>query len=263
MITRRLFLAIGCLSAPAISSSAQEYSAEQLLAGVKAARPSGGIYARLRMAHREAGAAKPVILQVQVKRRIAASGRSEHLYQLLFPADRKGEGVLLRINGGQFTGSRYTPSGGVTALKPSDRTSGLFQTALNIEDVIADFLDWPSQTLVGSEQVGNIPCHIIESKAPAGSPSTARLVRSWIDAKRFVTQKMEVFGADPNKPIKSVQTEKVLRSKTGYFIPAAFTVTDHRSGASTQVEGVRSDSGLNFTDADFADAALQSLTTAP
>lgn len=263
MISRRFLLAIIWLSALSISAVAQEYTAEQLLAGVKAARPSGGIYARLRMAHTAHGASKPAILQVQVKRRIADSGRSEHLYQLLFPADRKGEGVLLRINGGQFTGGTYNPTIGISVLKPSDRRTGLFQTALSVDDVIAEFLDWPNQKLVGSETLGNIPCHIIESKAPAGSASTARLVRSWIDAKRFVTQKMEIFGTDPNKPIKSVLTEKVLRSKTGYFIPAGFTVTDHTTGASTQVEGVRSDSGLSFSDSDFADAALQTLTTAP
>jgi hypothetical protein len=263
MITRRLFLAACCALGLCTPASAQDYTAQQLLAGVKAARPSGGLYARLRMAHSEQGAAKPTVLQVQVKRRIADSGRSEHLYQLLFPADRKGEGVLLRIQNGQFSGATATPAGGLTPLKPSDRSSGLFQTALTVDDVIAEFLDWPSQTLVGQEAVGNVPCHIIESKAPAGSASSARLVRSWIDAKRFVTQKMEVYGADPSQPIKSVLTEKVLRSKTGYYVPASFTVTDHRRGASTQIEGVRSDSGLSYTDADFADTALQTLTTAP
>lgn len=258
--TALFFLLAICVPAAA---PAQEYTAAQLLAGVKAARPSGGIYARLRMAHTAPGAAKAEVLQVQVKRRIADSGKSEHLYQLLFPAARKGEGVLLRISGGQFTGATFTPAGGVKPLRPADRALGLFDTALNVDDVIAEFLDWPSQTLAGSENVGNIPCHIVESKAPAGSKSTARLVRSWIDAKRFVTQKMEVFGSDPAKPLKTVLTEKVLRNKTGYYIPAAFTVTDHATGAATTVEGVRSDSGINYSDADFTDEALQTITSTP
>lgn len=240
---------------------AREYSAAELLAGVKAARPSGGIYARLRMEHRAPGAAKPEVLQVQVKRRIADSGRSEHLYQLLFPAARKGEGVLLKIAGGDFSGAVCGVSGEITPLRAGDRDLGLFGTVLSVDDVIAEFLDWPSQTLVGSENVGNVPCHIVESRAPAGSKSGARLVRSWIDAKRFVTQKMEVYGADLVKPVKTVLTEKVLRNKTGYYIPVTFTVTDLVSGAATTVEGVRSDGGIHFTDADFEPEALKTITS--
>jgi hypothetical protein len=265
MITRRLFLTCYWLlsaSFPLITS-AQDYSAEQLLAGVKAARPSGGIYARIRMAHTPAGAAKPLILQVQIKRRITDSGSSDHLYQLLYPADRKGEGLLLRIQNGQFSGSRFLPSTGLSSLQPSDRSIGLFQTTLAIDDIIAEFLDWPTQTLTGSETLGNVPCHIIESRAPANSASSARLVRSWIDAKRFVTQKMQLFGSNPDQPLKTVLTEKVLRNKTGYYLPASFTVTDHSTGATTLVEGVRSDSGLTYTDADFTDTALQTLKTTP
>lgn len=247
--------------ATALTAAAQEYTAQQLLAGVKAARPNGGIYARLRMAHTPAGAAKADTLQVQVKRRIAPNGKSEHLYQLLFPANRKGEGILLKIEGGQFTGSLHSPTSGTKPLQPSDRSLGLFSTCLTLEDVIAEFLDWPSQTLTGTENVGSTPCHIIESKAPASSPATARLVRSWIDAKRFVTQKMEIFGTDTTQPVKTVLTEKVLRNKTGYYLPVSFTVTDTATGAKTQVEGVRSDSGLTYPDSAFTPEALQTLTT--
>jgi hypothetical protein len=42
-----------------------------------------------------------------------------------------------------------------------------------------------------------------------------------------------------------------------------FTVTDHTNGASTKVEGVRSDSDVSYTDADFAEAALQTIIPAP
>lgn len=251
------------LFAVTLSASAQDYTAEQLLAGIKAARPSGGIYARLRMSHTPAGSTKPEIFQVQVKRRIAPNGQSEHLYQLLFPADRKGEGLLLKINDGQFSGSLYSPASGNKTLQPTDRSLGLFATTLTVDDVIAEFLDWPSQTLTGTEALGNIPCHIIESKAPASSNSTARLVRSWIDAKRFVTQKMQVFGTDTSRPIKTVLTEKVLRNKTGYYLPVTFTVTDNATGAQTSVEGVRSDSDLTFPDTTFTQEALKTLTSTP
>ncbi len=257
-LTAVIALALACFPA-----SAQDYSAAQLLAGVKAARPSGGIYARLRMEHRAPGAAKPEVLQVQVKRRIADSGKSEHLYQLLFPAARKGEGVLLKIAGGDFSGAVCSAAGEITPLRASDRDRGLFGTVLSVDDVIAEFLNWPSPTLAGSESVGNVPCHIVESRAPGGSKSGVKLVRSWIDAKRFVTQKMEMFGADTSRPLRTVLTEKVLRNKTGYYLPVTFTVTEHASGAATTVEGVRSDSGISYSDADFAESALQAVTSTP
>ena len=253
-------LLLTALSTPSLA--VQEYTAAQLIAGVKAAKPEGGIYARLRMTHSAQGADKPETLQVQVKRRIASEGKSEHLYQLLFPAARKGEGVLLKIDGGQFTGSVYAPAAGIKSLSLSDRSLGLFGTALSIDDVIAEFLDWPSQTLKGTENLGNIPCHVIESNAPGTSKSTARRVLSWIDSKRFVTQKIEIYS-NAGMPLKTVITEKVLRNKTGYYLPVTFTVTDHGTGARTTVEGIRSDSGLSFADSTFAPEALQTLTTTP
>lgn len=244
-------------------ATAQEHSAAQLLAGVKAARPSGGLYARLRMAHLAPGATKAEVLQVQVKRRVADTGRSEHLYQLLFPAARKGEGVLLRIVDGDFSGAIASAAGEITPLRASDRDRGLFGTVVSVDDVVAEFLDWPAPTLAGSENVGNVPCHIVESRAPSASKSSVKRVRSWIDAKRFVTQKMEVYGSDQAQPLKTVLTDKVLRNKTGYYLPVTFTVTDHATGAATTVEGVRSDSGLTFSDADFEESALRRLTSTP
>ena len=260
-MTARLTLLV--LIAVTLSAPAQEYTAQQLLAGIKAARPSGGIYARLRLSHTPAATDKAETLQVQVKRRFTPDGKSEHLYQLLFPAHRKGEGILLRIDNGRFTGAVHSPSTGTLSLYPTDRSLGLFATTLSIDDIIAEFLDWPSQTLAGTENVGNIPCHIIESKAPAGSQSTARLVRSWIDAKRFVTQKMEIYGSDTTKPLKTVLTEKVLRNKTGYYLPVSFFIRDTTTGAKTSVEGVRSDSDVTYTDSAFTPEALQNLTSSP
>ena len=257
--------ALACLLAFLLgtpSLAAQEPSAAQLLAGVKAAAPQGGIYARLRLAHSAPGANKPEILQLQVKRRIASPGSSQHLYQLLFPTSRKGEGVLLKMANGQFSGSVYSPSNGLKPLTASDRSTGLFGTALSIDDLIAEFLDWPAPTLRGTDTLGNVPCHIVESIAPATSKSTARRVLLWIDSKRFVTQKIELYRST-EQPAKTVITEKVLRNKTGYYLPVTFTITDHTTGARTTVEGIRSDSGLSFPDSTFTPEALQTLTSTP
>jgi hypothetical protein len=86
--------------------------------------------------------------------------------------------------------------------------------------------------------------------------------RCWIDEKRYATMRIEFFGSG-EKPAKTVTTQKVMRESSGFYAPVIFTVTDHTSGASTRVEGVRSESDVNYSDADFTEAALQSVTPAP
>ena len=236
----------------------KNYTAPQLIAAVKAARPPGSLYARLRMEHKGADG-KAEVLQVQLKRRHTAGG-SETLYQLLFPKERKGEALLLRVKGGSFSGAVFTPGQGKRALKQSDRTMGVFGTALTIDDAVAEFLDWQQQEITGKEKEGGVPCTIIDSRAPKSSASPIKRVKSWIDDNRLTAMKAEFFKAG-DQPSRTVITHKVMRGSTGYYAPVSFTVTDHTNGASTKVEGVRSDHDVNFTDADFSEAAMVAITT--
>lgn len=258
----RLFTYLALLLPVLLSAQEKSYSAPELIAAMKAARPSGGLYARLRLEHQAPGA-KPVILQVQLKRRTVQGGGSEALYQVLFPKERKGESLLLRVNGETFSGITYTPVQPKRALKPAERASGIFGTALTLDDAIAGFLQWENHQITGREKVGNAQCTIVESK-PAGGTSGAGVnrVRSWIDEARLTAMRVELFSGG-DQPIRSVMTHKVLKGKSGYYAPVSLTVTDHKSGASTKVEGVRADSDLVFTDADFSEAALESLTVPP
>ncbi len=235
-------------------------TADEWIAGVRAARPSGGLYARLRLEHSGAGGTSTTF-QVQVKRRASPDGGTESLYQVLFPKERKGEGLLLRIKGGNFTGASFVPGAGIRALKSSDRNLGLFGTALTVDDIIAAFLEWPVQEVVGRENAGSVPCTIVESRSGSDSSSGAKRVRSWIDETRLAAMRVEKF-ANSNQPVKTVVTHKVMRGSRGYFAPTSFTVTDHSTGAVTRVEGVRSETDMVYTDADFTEAALQSITAA-
>ena len=65
-----------------------------------------------------------------------------------------------------------------------------------------------------------------------------------------------------DQPLRVI-THKVMRGSSGFYSPVNFTVTDHANGASTKVEGVRSDADVTYTDADFSEAALQTITSAP
>jgi hypothetical protein len=236
------------------------FTARELIAGVKAARPSGSLYARLRMEHR--GPQGEAVLQVQVKRRALPEGGSESLYQLLFPAERKGEGLLLKARRNAFTGATFVPGKGIRSLKSGDRDTAVFGTAVDIEDLLASFLNWPNPEIVGHENEGNIPCTVVELRAPKDSASIFARARCWIDEKRYATMRVEFFGSG-DKPLKTVITHKVMRGSSGFYSPVNFTVTDHTNGSSTKVEGVRSDSDVTYSDADFAEAALQTVTPAP
>lgn len=255
----RLFLPLAVSLLPVLAlAQAQSRTADELIAGLRAARPPSGIYARLRLEHSGEGG-KSTTLQVQVKRRTAPDGGTESLYQVLFPRERKGEGLLLRIKDGNFTGAGFVPGAGVRSLKSSDRNLGLFGTALTVDDIIAAFLQWPVQEIVGHENVGNVPCTIVESRGGKALSSGTKRVRSWIDESRLAAMRVEKF-AGSDQPVKIVVTHKVMRGSSGYFAPTSFTVTDHSSGAVTQVEGVRSESDIVYTDADFTGTALQSIT---
>jgi Outer membrane lipoprotein-sorting protein len=252
---RRLALLIAFLVPVIAPAQTRSFTARELIAGVKAAKPSGGVYARLRMEH-HGPTKETTVLQVQVKRRALPDGASESLLQLLFPRERKGEGLLVKIKGTSFSGATFTPGKGIRPLKPSDRDAQVFGTAFTIDDLTAGFLDWPVQEIVGKEPQGGVPCTVVELRP---SKSSASKARCWIDEKRFATMRVEFFNSG-DKPAKSVTTHKVMRNNSGYFAPVNFTVTDHASGAATSIEGVRSDDDVSYTDADFADSALQTVT---
>lgn len=236
----------------------KDYTAAQLISAVKAAKPAGSVYARLRMEHKDAGG-KTTVLQAQLKRRPLGDG-SETLYQLLFPKERKGESLLLRVKGGSFTGATFSPGQGVQNLKAGDRSAGVFGTALTIDDAIADFLDWPQQQIVGHEKEGTAQCYVVESRAPKSASSPVTRAKSWIDESRLTEMKVELYKSG-DEPVRTVVTHKVMRGSSGYFAPVSFTVTDRATGTSTKIEGVRSDSGITYTDADFTEAALQTIST--
>ncbi len=262
MTSRSVFLRASLIGLVGLSFSswvsAQQYSAEQLIAGVKAAAPEGGLYVRLRMEHRASPDAGASVLQVQLKRRTTAAGVGEQLYQVQFPKERKGEGLLLKLpKSGGFTGFQFSPGQGAKALQPSDRSLAVFGTAFTIDDLLADFLDWPRAQIVGNEKVGNVDCTIVESQPAKGG----RKVRSWIDPKRLVALKIEQYR-DGSQPVKIVQTNKVIRADSGRYVPATFTVSIP-GGAVTQIEGVRSGSGLTYSDGDFSTSALETVTGPP
>lgn len=244
-------------SALGADSPPTNYTAAQLIAAVKAGKPEGDVYIRLRIENQTAAGEKS-ILQVQVKRRTSADGGTEQLYQVLFPSTRKGDAVLLKVKQGKVSGAVFDHASGSKALDPNAMDQSVFGTALTVADLLARFLDWPVQETVGHEKIGPVACTVVESRSASGEK-----VRSWIDDTRYATMRVEVLDPATGKALKTIDSGKVVRGSSGYYLPASFKLTDHRTGATTEVEGVRSESGLKYQDSDFTEQAFQSVTGPP
>lgn len=247
---QRLMFFLAALALPVVAQEeSKKPGGPELIAAVKAAKPKGDI--QIRATVDQKGQPK---LQIQIRHHRAANGDKLSLYQVLFPRERKGEGLALRDTGSGFTGWSFKPGETPKALKPSDREMPLFGTDLLVEDLLADFLDWTNHKITGTERLGAVPCSIVESNAPASATGRVKKVRSWIDDKRLVPQKIELLDAS-GKTLRTIMTERVHRSSTGYFVPTEFTVTNS-SGSETKVTGAGVRDDLTFTDDDFSDAAL-------
>lgn len=244
-----------CLLTPALSQDSGP-SGAQLVATMKAAKPGkGGLLIRVRMEQRT-GDAKSTRL-VNIKRRNLASGGSEQLYQVTFPKDRQGEALLLRTSPQGFTGTMFLPGVAPRKLTNVDRHLNLFGTDMTLEDALADFLDWPTHTIVAHEKLHGVPCAVVESKPASGK----RKVKTWVEEKRYVAQRVQIFEGD-DQPVRVVETNKVMRSESGYYFPASFTIQTPGKGTETLVEGTSANE-KEFTDADFTEAAVQAPGKAP
>jgi hypothetical protein len=246
----RQLVSLTLLTLPLLAQESKPaYTAAELIAAVKAAKPKGDI--QIRATLQQKGKSR---LQVQIKHHTAANGDRLQMHQLLYPKERKGEGLVLRITDGGFSGWTFAPGSAARPLTSADRTHGVFGTDLLIEDLLADFLSWSSHAVVRQEKLGPISCSVIESKAPANHGGKVSLVRSWIDDRRMVPQKIEILDSAGNIT-RTILTERVHRSPTGYYVPTEFSIVS-KTGAETKVtgSGVRDD--LSFTDDDFTEAAL-------
>lgn len=248
-----LLLCLGFASAH--GAETRQLSAAEYMAGAKAARPKGGVYIRARLVQGK------TVMQIQIKRRNLSNGASDQLYQVIYPKERLGESLLLHITGSSFTGISFKPGGAPHKLTGADRRTGVFGTDLTIDDALADFFDWKHHVIIGHENAGPVPCAVIESKPDRAGSGPSKTV-SWIDEKRYVPMRVQVFeGGD--KPVRTVDTESVMRTSSGYYMPTKLTITSSATGAQTTVDGSSSKADVPYTDADFTEQAAQKVTPAP
>jgi outer membrane lipoprotein-sorting protein len=193
--------------------------------------------------------------QLQIKQR-RTKAETDLVYLVLWPNDQKGKAVILHQKTGEApTGSVIEPPNTVRALKESEMSEGLFDSDLTYQDAVENFFAWKKQALVGSEVVDRVNCQILESKPDSSSESIYGKVRSWIDPARLVPLRIEKYSAS-GELIRRIDTDRVARDDRHNSIPAGLLVHSAHKNTVTQFNGASIKHDVEFTDADFAPAAL-------
>ncbi len=241
------------------SISAQSLSAHELIARMRP-KSTGGFYARLRMEiHDSAASVKPIVLQVQIKGRRTETSL-DILYQVIYPKDRKGEGVLLRRQDGKPTeGASYVPGGSITSFGPGDLLTPLFGSDLCYEDMDqGGFFNWENLAELGLATIEKRPCITVELSPSKDRDCGYTKVRSVIDTKRQVVLRLEKFTASSD-PLHIIETTHVVTADNGRIVPDKFTVLTPIRNTSTLIEG-HSQKAATYDNSQFKPEALLQLT---
>jgi hypothetical protein len=235
----------------------QKISATDLAAKLDPQGTAGTSYVRFRMQVQTPGGAKPTTLQVQSEER-HASGAADMLYQVLWPAARKGEAILLhRGKGGAVSGTTYAPSGKQQTIGSSGMGEPLFGSDLTPADLIENFFAWKQQAIVGTETAGGVNCTILESRPGTDDHSTYARVRTWVDPRRMVAMRIEKFD-QAGKIVREIDTTRVTRD-SGRTIPADLAIRRPGQASSTIVDGVAIRHDIPLIDGDFTPEAMKEV----
>ena len=251
-----LWCAFAAFSASAADTPAPAMSAKDLAARLAALQQDGASYVRLRL---DATGATKIALQIQIKQRRTKTA-SEIIYQILWPKERKGEGVLLRKIGDRpATGTIFRPPDTVRALDADQMKEPLFGSDLTCEDIIENFFTWDNQAIVGAETVDRVNCQVLESKPGKGQRFSYASVRTWVDTRRTVPMRVEKYSAS-GELLRRIDSTRIV-SEDHRHIPANLSVSGRRKDSITELDGSRIVHDVAFTDRDFTPDALRELTT--
>jgi len=240
-------ICIGLVALPHFASAAE--SAADLAAGLRA-KQEGSSFVRIRM---QLGSG--AVLQVQIKSRVT-SETGDVVYQILFPKERKGEGVLLHRSGEKLNGTVFNPPGTVRPIAAEQMKEPLLGSDLSYEDIIDNPYRWSQQAIVGNEAVDTFPCQILESKPGKGHSSSYSSVKTWVDPRRMVPLRIEKYDA-AGKMLRRINTTRVLLDG-GDSLPADLKVYGP-GGTVTEITGSRIKRGMTYTDTEFTPDGLKQL----
>ncbi len=249
---RKIFPLALLLSGLAFTSAkSAEVSADGLAKSLSEGIEDGSSSARLRMVTGD------TTFQIRLKARRTAA-KSEIVYQVLYPKERKGECFLLRRERGQApAGHVFVPPSNMTALDKSGLKSSALGSALDYQDIIENFFRWEKQALVGKEKIDRAECVILESKPGSGDASPYASVKSWIDPDKMVPMRVEKYDASGQLAVR-IDTQDVAKNDVGRNTPSKLLIR-RTGGATTQIDGSNISHDLTFTDRDFSVPAFTDL----
>jgi len=255
-------LSVALALAPSLRAQDPAPTAADLSSRLAAAIQDGSSTVRLKLETRPSPNGPKSAIQVAVKSRRSATS-TDLVYQILWPKERKGEAFLLRRSDTRpATGAVFTPPDSLRPLSASSLQEAVFGTDLAYEDLLDNFFAWEQHSLVGTEVVDRIPCHILESKPGKGTRSTYARVRSWIDTKKLVPMRIEKY-LPSGELERRIDTTRVAKDDTGRPVAASFSVRRPGQGSLTELEGSNSRHDITLTDADFTPEALRPAAPRP
>jgi Outer membrane lipoprotein-sorting protein len=249
-----VYLTVLSYRAAAAESAPSTISASDLAARLSAWQQDGSSYVRLRMVVSEPAGKNA--FQIQIKGRRSKTS-TDVVYQILWPKERKGEGVLLQKAGGRSaTGAVFVPPNNLRPLDASQLKEAFFGSGLSYEDLVENFFAWEQQAIVGTEEVDGVSCYILESKPGKGARSSYGKVRSWIDSRRLIPLRIEKYFAS-GQLARRIETSNVVTDDIGRQVPANLTVRDSEKNSTTELDGSRIKHDIRFDDAEFTPEALR------
>ena len=244
------------LGAVAAESAPSTISAAELAARLNAWQQDGSSYVRLRMAVSQP--AGKSTFQIQIKGRRTKSS-TDVVYQILWPKERKGEGVLLQRGAGRSTtGAIFVPPNTLRSLDASQMKESLFGSSLSYEDLVDNFFSWDQQAIGGTEEVDGVSCYILESRPGKGDRSSYGRVRTWIDSRRLLPLRIEKYWAS-GELARRIDTSNVVTDDIGRHVPANLTVRGPRKDSITELDGSRIKHDVRFGDEEFTPEALRKI----
>jgi Outer membrane lipoprotein-sorting protein len=233
-------------------------SAAELALRLSEWQQDGVSYARARMDIKQASGAPKNTMQIQIKAR-RTKAVTEVFYQILWPKERKGEGVLLRkAKDGSASGAIFMPPEKLRSLGHSDLQQSLFDSDLSFEDLVDNVFAWKHQTIVGTEDVGGVSCPVLESKPGKGDRSSFTAVRTWVDPRRLVPWRIEKYVG--NRPVRRIDTANVVTDDIGRPIPSNITVRGSQRNSVTELDGSRIKHDVTYPEGQFTPEALKEVT---
>jgi outer membrane lipoprotein-sorting protein len=229
-------------------------SASDLAARLNAWQQDGSSYVRLRMVVSEPAAKNA--FQIQIKGRRSKTS-TDVVYQILWPKERKGEGVLLqKVSGRSATGAVFVPPNNLRPLDGSQMKEAFFGSGLAYEDLVENFFSWEQQALVGTEEVDGVSCYILESKPGKAARSSYSKVRTWVDSRRLIPLRIDKYSSS-GELAKRIEASNVVTDDIGRQLPANLTIRDPRKNSTTELDGSRIKHDVRFDDAEFTPEALR------